>query len=46
MQNISSALPVELYTIYFLPTDYDIIVIRVLSQYQDAGRHLNWQQPQ
>lgn len=29
--------------IYFLQTDYDIIVIRILSQHQDAGRHLNWQ---
>ncbi|WP_368758806.1 type II toxin-antitoxin system RelE/ParE family toxin [Klebsiella oxytoca] len=37
------ALPVERHMIYFLQTDYDIIVIRVLSQHQDAGRHLNWQ---
>ena len=29
--------------IYFLQTEHDIIVIRVLSQHQDAGRHLNWQ---
>ncbi len=37
------ALPVERHMIDFLQTDYDIIVIRVLSQHQDAGRHLNWQ---
>ncbi|EBD9258319.1 type II toxin-antitoxin system RelE/ParE family toxin [Salmonella enterica] len=37
------ALPVERHMIYFLQTDYDIIVIRILSQHQDAGHHLNWQ---
>ena len=37
------AQPVERHMIYFLQTDYDIIVVRVLSQHQDAGRHLNWQ---
>ncbi|EHL9563646.1 type II toxin-antitoxin system RelE/ParE family toxin [Salmonella enterica subsp. enterica serovar Altona] len=37
------ALPVEQYMIYFLQTDYDIIVILILSQHQDAGRYLNWQ---
>ncbi|EDM7409295.1 type II toxin-antitoxin system RelE/ParE family toxin [Salmonella enterica subsp. enterica serovar Sandiego] len=37
------ALPVERHIIYFLLTDHDIIVIRILSQHQDAGRHLNWQ---
>lgn len=37
------ALPVERHMLYFLQTDYDIIVIRILSQHQDAGRHLNWQ---
>lgn len=36
-------LPVERHMIYFLQSDYDIIVIRILSQHQDAGRHLNWQ---
>lgn len=37
------ALPVERHMLYFLQTDYDIIVIRILSQHQDAGSHLNWQ---
>ena len=37
------ALPVERHMIYFLQTDYNIIVIRILGQHQDAGRHLNWQ---
>ena len=37
------ALPVERHMIYFLQTDYDVIVIRVLNQHQDADRHLNWQ---
>lgn len=37
------ALPVERHMIYFLQTDHDIIVIRILSQHQDAVRHLNWQ---
>ncbi|EKH2100155.1 type II toxin-antitoxin system RelE/ParE family toxin, partial [Salmonella enterica] len=37
------ALPVERHMIYFLQTDYEIIVIRILSQHQDAGCHLNWQ---
>ena len=37
------ALPVERHMIYFLQTDTDIIIIRILSQHQDAGRHLNWQ---
>lgn len=32
-----SALPVERHMIYFLKTDNDIIVIRVLNQHQDAG---------
>lgn len=36
------ALPFERQIIYFLQTDTDII-IRILSQNQDAGRHLNWQ---
>jgi len=36
-------LPVERHMIYFLQTDYDIIMIRILSQHQDAVRHLNWQ---
>ncbi|VUS46592.1 hypothetical protein SPARK1531C2_05453 [Klebsiella grimontii] len=29
--------------IYFLQTDTEIVIIRILSQQQDAGRHLNWQ---
>lgn len=37
------ALPVERHMLYFLQTDYEIIVILILSQHQDAGRHLNWQ---
>lgn len=36
-----NALPFERHIIYFLQTDTDIILI--LSQHQDAGRHLNWQ---
>ena len=35
------ALPVERHMLYFLQTDTEII-IRILSQHQDAGRHLNW----
>lgn len=38
-----NALPFERHIIYFLQTDTDIIIIRILSQHQDAGRHLNWQ---
>jgi len=37
------ALPVERHMLYFIQTDTDIIIIRILSQHQDAGRHLNWQ---
>ena len=37
------ALPVEHHMLYFLQTDTDIIIIRILSQHQDADRHLNWQ---
>ncbi|EEJ8283260.1 type II toxin-antitoxin system RelE/ParE family toxin [Salmonella enterica] len=37
------ALPVERHMIYFLQTDTEIIIIRILSQHRDAGRHLNWQ---
>ncbi|AUL66301.1 hypothetical protein ACM47_22840 [Escherichia coli] len=29
--------------LYFLQTDTEIIIIHILSQHQDAGRHLNWQ---
>lgn len=29
--------------IYYLQTDTGIIIIRILSQHQDAGCHLNWQ---
>ncbi|EGR60535.1 Putative plasmid stabilization protein (fragment) [Escherichia coli O104:H4 str. 01-09591] len=27
--------------VYFLQTDTEIVIIRILSQHQDAGRHLN-----
>ncbi|EHI5678373.1 type II toxin-antitoxin system RelE/ParE family toxin [Salmonella enterica] len=37
-----NALSFERHIIYFLQIDTDII-IRILSQHQDAGRHLNWQ---
>ncbi|EHA0860746.1 type II toxin-antitoxin system RelE/ParE family toxin [Salmonella enterica] len=37
------ALPVERHMLYFLQTDTEIIIIRILSQHQDASRHLNWQ---
>lgn len=37
------ALPVERHMIYFLQTNTEIIIIRKLSQHQDASRHLNWQ---
>lgn len=37
------ALPVERHMIYFLQTDTEIVIIRILSQHQDAGRHFNWQ---
>ncbi|EDQ9691030.1 type II toxin-antitoxin system RelE/ParE family toxin [Salmonella enterica subsp. enterica] len=37
------ALPVERHMIYFLQTDTEIVIIRIISQHQDAGRHLNWQ---
>ncbi|WP_045449963.1 type II toxin-antitoxin system RelE/ParE family toxin [Citrobacter sp. S-77] len=37
------ALPVERHMLYFLQTDTEIIIIRILIQHQDAGRHLNWQ---
>ncbi|EAN1627454.1 type II toxin-antitoxin system RelE/ParE family toxin [Salmonella enterica subsp. enterica serovar Reading] len=36
------ALPVERHLLYFIQADTDIIIIRILSQHQDAGRHLNW----
>ncbi|MBC6504686.1 type II toxin-antitoxin system RelE/ParE family toxin [Citrobacter freundii] len=37
------ALPVERHMLYFLQTDTEIIIIRILSRHQDAGRHINWQ---
>ncbi|OQM39577.1 ABC transporter ATP-binding protein [Citrobacter braakii] len=37
------SLPVEQHMLYFLQTDTEIIIIRILSQHQDDGRHLNWQ---
>lgn len=37
------ALPVEWHMIYFLQTDTEIFIIRILRQNQDAGRHFNWQ---
>ncbi|EBU9317691.1 type II toxin-antitoxin system RelE/ParE family toxin [Salmonella enterica subsp. enterica serovar Amager] len=36
-------LPVERHMIYFLQPDTEIVIIRILSQHQDASRHLNWQ---
>ncbi|EMM6763805.1 type II toxin-antitoxin system RelE/ParE family toxin [Pluralibacter gergoviae] len=36
------SLPVERHMLYFLQTAMDIIIIRILSQHQDAGRHLIW----
>lgn len=35
------ALPVERHILYFLQTDTEIVIIRILSQHQDPGRHLN-----
>lgn len=35
------ALPVERHMIYFLQTDTEIVIIRILSQHQDVGYHLN-----
>lgn len=35
-------LPVERHMLYFIQTDTDII-IRILSQHQDSGHHINWQ---
>ncbi|MJU56753.1 type II toxin-antitoxin system RelE/ParE family toxin [Salmonella enterica subsp. enterica] len=37
------AQPVERHIIYFLQTNTEINIIRILSQYQDTGRLLNWQ---
>lgn len=37
------ALPFERHMVYFLQTKTEIIVIRILSQLQDAGRHVYWQ---
>ncbi|MGR7464182.1 type II toxin-antitoxin system RelE/ParE family toxin [Klebsiella aerogenes] len=37
------ALPFERHMIYFLQTNTEIVIIRILSQHQDAGRHLSWQ---
>ncbi|EKB5678727.1 type II toxin-antitoxin system RelE/ParE family toxin [Salmonella enterica] len=37
------ALPVERHMVYFLQTDTEIVIIRILSQHQDASRHFNWQ---
>lgn len=36
------ALPFERHILYFLQTAREIIVIRILSQNQDASRHLHW----
>ena len=36
------AQPVARHMLYFIQTDTAIIIIRILSQHQDAGRHLNW----
>lgn len=35
------ALPVERHMIYFLQTDNEIVIIRILSQHQGADRHFN-----
>ncbi|EBG3215772.1 type II toxin-antitoxin system RelE/ParE family toxin [Salmonella enterica subsp. enterica] len=35
------ALPVERHMLYFIQTDTDIIIIRIVSQQQDAGCHLS-----
>lgn len=37
------ALSVERHILYFLQSDTEIIIIRILSQYQDAGCYLNLQ---
>lgn len=36
-------LPVESHMIYFLNTDTNVIIMRILIQHQDAVSHLNWQ---
>ncbi|EDQ2836141.1 type II toxin-antitoxin system RelE/ParE family toxin [Salmonella enterica subsp. enterica] len=36
------ALPFERYIIYFIQSVTEVIVIRILSQNQDAGKHVNW----
>ncbi|HFW0195724.1 TPA: type II toxin-antitoxin system RelE/ParE family toxin, partial [Salmonella enterica subsp. enterica serovar Waycross] len=28
--------------IYFIQSVTEVIVIRILSQHQDAGKHVNW----
>ncbi|ECC3553950.1 type II toxin-antitoxin system RelE/ParE family toxin [Salmonella enterica subsp. salamae] len=38
-----NALPFERYLMCFLQTDIDIIIIHILSQYQDASLYLNRQ---
>ncbi|EAX7734101.1 type II toxin-antitoxin system RelE/ParE family toxin [Salmonella enterica subsp. houtenae serovar 51:z4,z23:-] len=40
-----NVLSFERHIIYFLQTDTDIVIIRILSQHQDAGCYLNWQWP-
>ncbi len=36
------ALPFERHIIYFIQSVTEVIVIRILSQNQDAGKHVNW----
>ncbi|EAA6070855.1 type II toxin-antitoxin system RelE/ParE family toxin [Salmonella enterica subsp. enterica] len=37
-----NALPFERHIIYFIQSVTEVIVIRILSQHQDAGKHVNW----
>lgn len=37
------SLPFERHILYFLQTEADIIIIRILGQSQDVNRHLHWQ---
>ena len=36
------ALPFERHIIYFIQSATEVIVIRILSHNQDAGKHVNW----
>lgn len=37
------ALPFERHILYFLQAGAEITIIRILSQNQDAGKHVHWQ---